>query len=325
MYVAMSCNIKIQDRTFASVVGCNIKRSVHFLGAAARVRVPKTAVLHQKDEKTYVETASQFRRGDFVNIKLGYNNQLEEEFIGTVASVNQASPVEIVCEDFYLFKLKEKNLKRAFKNAKLKEIIEYCIEGVGLTMVGDLPDMIISQFVINNVSAAAVLQEIKDEYWNTINIDHQGNLYVGLEYLQNYGEVKYKLGWNTKSEDRMEYKDAANKKLRIKVVNFKPDGSKVEKEVGEKGGELRTVFLYDVKVDSSAELEAKAKQELEKYNYTGYDGSFTAFLQPFCTAGMTAVIEDPVYTERSGSYFIESVETNFESGAERIIEIGRKL
>lgn len=102
------------------------------------------------------------------------------------------------------------------------------------------------------------------------------------------------------------------------------DGTKIEGEIGEEGGETKTLYYYDVK--DAKELKLLAQEELKRYSFDGYRGKIETFLIPFAVPGMVAELDDPIYQERSGSYYIESTEVTFgTSGARRKVEIGIKV
>ena len=135
--------------------------------------------------------------------------------------------------------------------------------------------------------------------------------------------VKYVLRENVISDNELKYQLAEDVKLKVKAVCYYKDGTKIEGELGEDGGETRTFYYYDVK--DAAELKTLAQEELKRYSFDGYRGKITTFLLPYALPGMVASIEDKVYNERSGDYFIESVETSFGTGGgRRTVEIGIK-
>ena len=72
-------------------------------------------------------------------------------------------------------------------------------------------------------------------------------------------------------------------------------------------------------------MKALAQEELKRYSFDGYRGKIKTFLFPYALPGMVANLEDKVYNERSGDYFIEAVDVLFGmSGTRRIVEIGIK-
>ena len=136
--------------------------------------------------------------------------------------------------------------------------------------------------------------------------------------------VKYRLRYNVIKDDELKYQLAEDVRLKVKAVCYYKDGTKIEGEIGEEGGETKTLYYYDVK--DAGELKALAREELERYRFDGYRGRIETFLAPYALPGMVAQLDDPVYRERGGNYYIESTEVTFGTGgARRKIEIGIKV
>lgn len=73
-------------------------------------------------------------------------------------------------------------------------------------------------------------------------------------------------------------------------------------------------------------MKSLAGQELKRHSFDGYRGKIETFLFPYALPGMVAALDDPIYQERSGNYYIESTETTFGTGgARRSVEIGIKV
>ena len=136
--------------------------------------------------------------------------------------------------------------------------------------------------------------------------------------------VKYRLRYNVIKDDELKYQLAEDVRLKVKAVCYYKDGTKIEGEIGEEGGETKTLYYYDVK--DAGELKTLAREELERYRFDGYRGRIETFLAPYALPGMVAQLDDPVYRERGGNYYIESTEVTFGTGgARRKIEIGIKV
>jgi hypothetical protein len=72
-------------------------------------------------------------------------------------------------------------------------------------------------------------------------------------------------------------------------------------------------------------LKLLANEKAYRNTYSGYEGSFVSFLQPYAAPGYIAFIKDNTHPEMDGSYLIESTEVHFGvKGARRIIELGIK-
>jgi hypothetical protein len=316
-------DITIGDYDFKTVNAVEIKRSIHDIGATAKITIPATARLVKEGEpKTTVETAKQFKAGDQVSISLGYGTDLQKEFQGYVRRVNFTIPVTVECED-NIYLLKRKNIKKSWKSTTLKEVLQFITNGTGITLSGLIPDVAMTNFEVK-ANAAAALGVIKTNYGLATYFDINGVLYCGLAYAPDLGKVKYKLRYNTIEDNDLKYRSAEDVKLKAKAINIQKDNTKVEVEVGDDDGEIRTLFFYDIK--DKAQLKKLAEEELQKYKFNGYEGKITTFLQPYALPGMTASIEDVDYQEKSGDYYIEGTTVSYTtSGARRIIDIGIKL
>ena len=133
--------------------------------------------------------------------------------------------------------------------------------------------------------------------------------------------VKYELRRNVISDDNLQYLNREDVKIQIKAICFKKNGTKVEAKKGIEGGTSKTLYFYDI--EDMKELAVLAQRELDRLTSDGYDGSITTFLEPYAAPGMLAELTDPIYPDRTGRYYIESVETTFgQQGGRRKVEIG---
>jgi hypothetical protein len=174
-----------------------------------------------------------------------------------------------------------------------------------------------------NLSKIDALQQIKERYGLTVYFIDD-TLYAGLDFIKNSGAVKYSIGVNTVKEGELKYQNSEDVKIKIKAIWVQKNNTKIEAEIGDKEGQLRTLFFYDV--TNVEGLKTLAQAELEKLKFSGHVGKLTTYLEPLATAGMVAYIEDIKYHERGGRYEIRSVKTTFGTGgARRSIEIGKTV
>lgn len=318
----MLCSyIKIGDYSFTSVHEVRIRRSIHNPTATAVIKLPATAVLKQNGKTvTHTETAKEIKVKDKVEIRLGYDNQLHREFTGYVKRLNYKRPVEIECEDEY-FQIRETDCVFSAKETTLKACLQSVLPQVSLASCADLT---LKNFVLNHDSGSKLVGLLKKDYGLTVFFDLDGKLHAGKAYSQPGETVKYRLRENVIKDENLQCQLAKDVRLKVKAICYYRDGSRIESEIGEKGGETKTLYFHDVK--NKAELETLAEEELKRYSYDGYRGKIETFLEPFALPGMAAELKDPVYPERSGTYYIESTEVSFGmSGARRTIEIGVKI
>ena len=318
----LTADIQIGAYTFNHVNEVKVEKSVDTLGSTASIKIPTTAYLVSQGEKTTaVETARQFKPGDFVTIKLGYDGDNQEEFFGFVRRINLTTPIEIECED-WVYMLKKRKYLKSWKKTTLLDVLKFIVTGTGIELNANIPTVEFVNFQLDTNGADA-LQKIKDEYGLTVYF-HKGELYAGLAYAIERGRVKYRLRYNVIEDNDLKWRRAEDVELNVKAICIKKDNTKIEAEVGDKDGEKRTLFFYDVQ--SVKQLETLAKEELQKYKYDGYEGKITTFLQPFADIAYVAEIDDPVYSERGGNYWVHTVEVTYGTGgARRVVHLGIKI
>lgn len=322
MYV-LSADITIAGKRFTRVHQVEIECSAKVLEDKAVIKLPATARLEREGAFfSEVETSKTFKVGDEVSIKFGYDGDLKEEFRGFVSKIKPGMPLEIECLDA-VWLLRRKNCKGSFKNTTLKALLEFILEGTGITIKGDVPGINFKVFYLKNVTAASAVQKLKDDYGLQLFLKNFNELHVGLTSASDNVKVKYGLGENVIDSD-LEWVGKDDTRIRVKAIHIKKDNTKVEHEYGDDDGELRTVYFYDL--ESAADLEKMALAEANKYRYEGYSGGLTTFLIPSAQVGNVASLRDNQFSERAGDYLIDKVVTTFGTdGARRKIELGLKV
>ncbi|SBV95264.1 conserved hypothetical protein [uncultured Dysgonomonas sp.] len=330
MYVKLQGHIEIhrQDRrklSFDAFNSVEIEKDIFNIKSSCKIKIPISSRLEHKatGQTESVQTAKQFSRGDKIHISLGYSGRLYKEFTGFIYRLNYKTPLEIECEG-YEYQLRRPCETKTWASTSMKEVLEFLIKGTDIKLSEDVPEIKFPKFIIPaNMTRLEALQMVKDKYGVAIFfIDNL--LYAGLAYTLDRGTVKYKLGWNTIKDDSLKYRNADDVSLKIKAVWIKPDNTKLEAQVGDPSGSLRTLFFYNV--SSKAELEKLGKEEIKKYKYSGYEGKITTFLEPFAQPGMKGELSDPKYSERDGTYYITKVNVKADtSGGRRTVEFTVKL
>lgn len=258
-------------------------------------------------------------KGDQVVIKLGYNDNLVEEFRGYVSEVIAGTPVVIKCMDD-MYNLKQRSVTKSWKSTTLKEVLSYLVPDADV----NCPDITLSPFRLDRVTVFDALKKLKDDYALVIYF-RSGTLFCGLAYQEDAGAVKYRLtgiNANCKAGD-LKFMSASDVKIKLTAISILPNNTSITVELGDEDGERRTLHFYNL---NEQELRQQAEERINLLKYDGYRGNLTAFGVPFAQFGMTATLYDDLYPEREGQYFIDSVRTTYSvsAGFRRVVTLGRK-
>ena len=321
--------IIIGNKKFGGVNAVTVERVITNLTGTATITVPTTAVENKTDgSKENVLTSQAIKKGDAVSIKLGYNENYVQEFTGYVSRINKKTPLVIECED-NIYLLKQKKIAKSYKNTTLDAVLKDIFDGTninystgGLSL--DIKNLILATETGDEVPREAALKEITERYGLVGYFETNGDFFIGLRQGNSTGATKYIIGWNTISENSLKYFEAEEQKYKIKAIYIAPDGKRTEVDAGDEDGSLRTIFLTDV--STTSQMKTLAENELKKYKYDGYSGSFEAFLQPSTNIGNSVTINNAQHSERNGVYYCEGIKTELTtSGGRKTVTIGAKI
>ena len=322
----LTAHIEIGNYIFKQVHGVTIIKSVDLLSDTAEIELPMSALFGNTEvgfERKQLE--QEIKAGDAVKITLAYKDVIEtEEFNGFVRFIKPNVPtVTIECEDA-VYVIRKKQITKNFGKTTLLKVLQYIVEGTGVALAGDIPEVIFDKFLLKNVNGAQALEKIKEEYGLYIFIDDNNNLFAGLRQTKNIGLTQiYNIYENVVSHD-LKFRKAEDVRISLKVIGVLKDNTKIEVIVGDTTGEQRTLYKYNI--SDKAALKNIGEAELSDMKFDGYEGSITSFLTPYATRGYNAQIIDKNYPERTGNYFIPKVTTTFNtSGARRKVELGTKV
>jgi len=314
---------KYKLRTIASVT---IKRSVEQLTDTAVIKLP--AIMYNKvinstnTSITYLEQS--VNRGDRVTIRLGYNNELTTEFDGYLEHIeNENDQLQLHCEDG-IFLYRQSLPGKEHKNITISNLLQWIIDQLGLDhQLSCNYDITYDKFVVSGNTGYDLLKKIQEELKPNIYLKDK-TLHVHPQYTEIFGTANYDFSLNIEKSN-LKYKDAQQRKLLIEVQGKGIDGKVIKMEEGTIGGDRVTLNISGI---SNPECLKKIAREylLAKGGYTGYEGSFTGWLLPYCDAGYKVHLTDRDYEYKNGSYYVTAVEVEFsENGAERIITLGKKI
>lgn len=309
------------DFAFNGVNDLRIKRSIGSYVDTCTIKIPTTAKLNTSSSPTE-QAVYAFVAGDAITVELGYNNEFKQEFKGFVSKIGYSTPVEVECEG-YSYLLKRKNINKSWKTTTLREVCEYITDDTGIKLSAAIPEIKLVNYKVHNATATKVLDDLMNQF-KLVAYFNFDTLYVGLEEIEPAGNVAYALGYNTADSNNLKYQHEDDIRLKVIVKRKKDDGDKELYSIGDADGSVKEIIVKNS--ESLDQVKKLANDYLNQQKYTGFTGTFTAFLQPFASIGYSCKIIDKRYKERSGTYFLYSVEVTFGlNGARRVCEVTKKL
>lgn len=314
----MSWHITIGSYELRMMEKVEITHSVEMLSDTAKIILPATAY------NATIDVEAKIKRGDAVTIKLGYDGKLITEFEGFLESITtDGGSLILNCEDG-LFQYRKKLPNKELVNASVKDILAYVHETIKGFNVSCDYDFSYEKFVISNATGYDVLKKIQEEAKPNIYVKG-AVLHIHPQYIEIFGSAVYDFAKNIDADGcDLKYRLETERKFMVTVESKGSDGKTIKVEEGTTGGDSITLKISGV--TNEASMRKLAKQALLQKTYTGYEGTFTAWLIPYCDAGYDVMIVDADYPEKNGHYYVIEVKVEFSSaGGKRIIKLGKKL
>lgn len=277
--------------------------------------IPKK--LSRNGETIVVGSSGLFKRGDKVEIELGYFPDAMAVFSGYISKIVPDSPFRIEFEDdAYLFK--QNSITYSEKDLTLKKLLEDLCP-----IPFESVDANLGSFRITRANFAEVLLELKKTY-GLVSWIREGVLYCGLAYWPE-GSEEHELNFQQNIIDHsLEYRREDDVKIKIKAISMLDDNQKLEVEVGDPEGAQRTLTFFGL---NESDLEKTAERELPKFKFEGYRGDLLTFGAPRVRHGDTIHLTDDKVPEREGSYLVDEVVTSqsVSGGFRQRIKLGSKV
>lgn len=325
----LTSDITIGDFNFDFVNNIEITSSWENLTDTATIIIPKKLRMLKDGISQDVITAGEdalWKRGDVVNLNLGYNDNNDLRFEGLITKIKPKFPLEFTCED-KMWTLKQTTIKK-FSGASvtIPDLLEQILPA-GIEY--DAEDINLGKFVIEQATVAEVLEYIKKTFGLSAYFQN-GRLYVGLAYkLSSISDfalnelIEFEFQKNIIDYDGLDYIREEDQNLKVTAINIKSDNTRQEITVGDSFGEQRTLYYYNL---SESAVRTLANEALTKLKYTGFSGSFTTFLKPYVKHGDAVKIIDPIIPDRNGVYLVRKVVTRFGmEGGRQEITLDRKI
>jgi hypothetical protein len=259
-----------------------------------------------------------FRVGDPVLIRLGYNDDLRDEFTGYLSDISEGVPITLRCEN-EMFHLKNKTISISRENIQLRELLSDIAPGYMI----DCPDGVeLGSVRYANVSPAKILDDIREQTGLHSYFDGK-TICCGVIY-GNKSDVKpvsIHIEKQAVSEN-LKRKGTGEMNVRVRAISLLKGGKKIQVEAGDKNGTLNT--LTYVGIEAKVELEKAATRDLERLKKRGFDGSVELFGIPAMRHGVKTDLSSDLYENLNGVYYVDKVTKTFDDSPKyhQTIEIG---
>lgn len=308
-----------------------------YIKFARRSAIRKDNNIHPKKYELIAGPDAIWRRGDPVRIDLGYNGNLTNRFTGVLTGVKNGFPSELYCEDS-MFLLKQKTISTEALNyinngerKTLKALLKKVFPGelqdeLGFTVEHEDAQLGRLQPITTRITIAQFLNGLRTQYGLSCFFQ-DGKLYVGVAYKFSSIEdiatkpitAQFQFQRNIIDASNLQWQRADDVMMKVTATNWKTvngrDTSKTFEFGDPDGATAKTLHFYDA---DENDLERLAMEELKKYKYEGFSGSFTTFMDPPVKHGQAIKLIDTdegtdlyPYGARTGVYLVKQVITTF--------------
>jgi hypothetical protein len=305
---------------FDAVASCTIVEDTASLTDTCAIELPKR--ISWQGQPVGTGSNPPIKRGDGISVQLGYDGDTPLRFSGYVRRVATGTPVRIECEDGMFLLKTTATKKKSFRSVTLDALVREILAETGVRHALVDKNIVLGPYRMTQDTVAKELAELQREFGLLAyfrDVDGVQTLYVGYTYPFD-GRRTGRFIWGKNIiEDSLEYRRSEDIKLQVKAISILQKGNRrIEETIGDRDGELRTVYRYNLKKE---DLKMFAAAELERFKYSGYQGSITTFGEPMVHKTDIAYIEGQ--DGNRGSYLIKKVETTFGTdGYRQKIDVG---
>lgn len=330
---ALSSEITIGGFRFSGVKSVRITKSVHSIVETASITIPSTASVSENGKviARRTDTASQFKEGDQVTVKLGYNGALHTEFSGFVKKIVLGIPLTIECEGISW--LLQRSLVAPGEGRSIKDILDSIVANASrpITIITntDLALEHVSRPASNGIDTLKFISSITDgcmsAFFPSADVLWCGLLQTAVangDLPLNGPQPEFRPGYNALAGYTLTPRGGSSPITSVEYKRRTTTGNTLLHIAGSGSG--HTAVLNHISTADG--LKLLAEEKLRKEQYSGLEGSFTAFLEPRAAPGQVIYLQHDQNSTRSGRYFVESTMLTFdEHGGRRKIEVGQKL
>lgn len=251
-----------------------------------------------------------FRAGDPVEIRLGYGTEEPvTEFVGYIADISEGVPVRLRCED-EMYNLRRGSVSVVSSSITLRKLLEKAAAGYEI----ECPDVQLGAVRFAGVAPIHILDTVKKQTGLYSYFDGK-KLLCGIVYGDQSGVPVVDINVEKNAVSENLNRKNSTEEVEIRAISILKNGRKIEVTVGQKGG--TSVQRTYVGISVKAELESRAKADLQKYKTQGFDGSVTLFGIPRVEHGMKVRVVSEFYKNMEGTFYVEKTVKKFNSGGYR--------
>jgi hypothetical protein len=308
---------------FKGVITTEIVSTWDALTDTCTIELPKkNAWLATKDKEAELIALGDnpiLKQGNEITVKFGLNGNNSEWFKGYISNIYTGERINVKCQDA-MYLLKQKEITLSYEKVSLSKLLKNIIGNtVPFEVVADYE---LGALRINKATIAQILEKLNKDYFIRFFF-RDGILYAGLPIvpkLKKTHKITYVISNN------LEYIRKDEQKIKIKAVIMYEDNTKKEFEVGDKDGETRTVYKYNI---SESDMRKFCESEIDNLKYEGFKGTLTTFIEPNINHGDNIILPKGLngLDEKSeGKYSVKKV-TKFFRGLEarQVIELERRV
>lgn len=325
--------------TFNFVHSIEIESSYENLTDTCKIVIPRKLTFENKP--LFNGDNPIFRRGDKIEVSIGYVPNITKVFTGYIKNVGSNVPTILECED-EMWKLKQYTVNYPSKaglieriakaplkyhpqtiqpTLKLNELLDYCLPNIEFQTVDNID---LGKFTIVKASPAIVLDKLKSEY-GLYSYFRNGILKVGFANDASVtSEAEFKMEEVIINSDTLEWQIAEDVRLKCVAISMNKDNTKTQVEFGDPDGNQITIHKYDMDARS---LEFAAKEWIAENKYTGFKGEVETFGEPIMNHGDRCKLTSVKLPERDGTYLIKKVKRVFsvDEGNHQFLTLGKKV
>ena len=328
-------DITVGSFNFSGAHEVRVKRSMRTLQDSCTITLPaRGGVLKNgRQVEADVVMAQKFNEGDGVHVNLGYNGDVNNEFVGFVRSIGTGRPLVLECEGYVRELRLNCDFNKHYAKTTAKEMLQLACQGTDITV--QCPVYFpLCNFTLQHANGEDICNYVKEasDHMLSIFFVEPKVLFCGLTYLSyatanplfGLPTVDYRVGYNCVRDNGLK-KRVPKERVQIIMKGRTANGNFVKTASKDKTAANKVKTLHNHVPDDKT-LGMFAQEKEYQLNYTGYEGPIPGFLYPYALPGFDAHVVNTDMPELNGKYLIEETDVTFGMrGARRHVKVGARV